>query len=228
MRSILCLFYCACRADTSLAWQWPAKTIRRWRAAFRCTLLPLLILLPVAPLAHAETAHLLVLGDSLSAGYGIDPAEGWVTLLQERVDETYPDTYTVINASISGDTTSGGKARLTKLLQTYAPEIVILELGGNDGLRGQPLKLMQRNLETLVETAVDSGARVLLLGMQIPPNYGERYSGAFAAIYAEIASDYNIPLVPFFLDGVALKSEFMQGDGIHPNADAQPTLLNNI
>lgn len=175
----------------------------------------------------ATNAQILVLGDSLSAGYGIDVKDGWVQLLEERLAADGYDIE-VVNASVSGDTSRQGAARLPKLLNTYEPEVVILELGGNDGLRGQPLKLMRANLSQMIERAQSAGARVLLLGIQIPPNYGKRYTEAFASVYPELADEYNTAFVPFFLQDVALNDELMQDDDIHPNAKAQPQLLDNV
>jgi len=174
-----------------------------------------------------ERPTILVLGDSLSAGYGIDPREGWVELLQQRVDKENHH-YQVVNASVSGDTTSGGKARLGRLLDTHQPDILILELGGNDGLRGQPIRLMHRNLSDIIEQAQAADAKVLLVGMQIPPNYGTRYTRSFVDTYTELAAEYQLALVPFFLDKVALERDLMQSDGIHPTAEAQPQLLDNL
>lgn len=168
-----------------------------------------------------------MLGDSLSAAYGIELQQGWVNLLAERLVEHNP-SYAVINASISGETTSGGRARLGELLTEHRPDWVILELGGNDGLRGFPLKVTEQNLEQMVAMAQAAGARVLLLGMQLPPNYGVAYTRAFSAIYQRIADSRDALLVPFFLQGVGGHRELMQRDGIHPTAAAQPTLLQNV
>lgn len=199
---------------------------RRRHRLFGC-ILALFLGLASALLQAADKPVVLVLGDSLSAGYGIDPRQGWVELLQQRLDSEMYD-YQVVNASVSGDTTSGGKARLGKLLEAHEPAVVILELGGNDGLRGQPLRLMRRNLTEMIEQSHDTGAKVLLVGMQIPPNYGARYTRAFAETYTELAREFNVELVPFFLDKVVLNEALMQGDGIHPKAEAQPQLLDNL
>ena len=171
-------------------------------------------------------ATILVMGDSISAGYGLQPGEGWVALLQTRLaKQKHID---LVNASVSGETTSGGLTRLPKLLNEYKPAIVILELGGNDGLRGQPLSLMRKNLQDMVDACKQSGAQILLVGMQIPTNYGNRYTQDFKKIYAELANKNQVPLVPFLLEGVATHAELMQNDGIHPNAGAQAQLLNNL
>ncbi len=177
-----------------------------------------------APLA-APT--ILVVGDSLSAGYGIDVNEGWVSLLARRL-ETQGYGYRVVNASASGETTGGGRARLPRALELHKPDLVILELGSNDGLRGLPLEQMRTNLDAMIDLAKARGSRVLLLGMQIPPNYGPTYTGGFQATFAELARRHQVPLVPFFMDGVALRSELMQDDELHPNAAGQPVLLDNV
>lgn len=176
--------------------------------------------------AADESPAVLILGDSLSAGYGLDMSEGWVALLKNKLaEEGYG--HDVVNASISGDTTSGGRARLKKALKKHAPALVIIELGGNDGLRGQPIRAMRRNLEAMIKDSRAAGAQVALLGMRIPPNYGERYANAFHAVYGDLAESHDLPLVTFFLEGVALDKALMQADGIHPNAKAQPILLDN-
>jgi|SRR5690554_90958 len=183
----------------------------------------------LASAAHAKNPTLMVLGDSLSAGYGIDLDQGWVQLLRERIAQDEATAhYQVINASVSGETTRGGLARLEALIQRHNPEVVIVELGGNDGLRGQPIKLMQQNLAQIIQSLQASNAKVLLLGMQIPPNYGARYTQLFAAMYPQLADRFKVPLVPFFLHQVALDPQLMQSDDIHPNAAAQPQLLQNV
>jgi acyl-CoA thioesterase-1 len=181
----------------------------------------------VAPGAFAEpTPRILVLGDSLSAAYGLELEQGWVTLLEQRLAEKFP--HKVINASVSGETTGGGLARLPALLKEYQPTLVILELGGNDGLRGHPLNIMHRQLAGTIEQSRAAGAQVLLVGMQIPPNYGQRYTQQFHATYKQLAEEYQLPLVDFFLDGVALQPDLMQRDGIHPTAEAQGRMLDNV
>ena len=183
-----------------------------------------LLCLTLTPLAMART--LLVVGDSISAGYGLADGQGWVRLLEQRLQEQKID-YQVVNASISGDTTAGGLARLLPLLADHRPEVVAIELGGNDGLRGQPLAQIERNLTALVEQAKAKGARVLLLGMRLPPNYGPRYTDGFAQVYTDVAKAQHVALVPFLLEGVGGDPAFMQPDGIHPQAIAQQRLLEN-
>jgi acyl-CoA thioesterase-1 len=169
---------------------------------------------------------LLVVGDSISAGFGLDTRQGWVTLLQQRLrDEGFDDK--VVNASISGDTSAGGQARLAALLARHRPEVVVLELGGNDGLRGQPPQQLQQNLASMIDRSRAAGAKVLLLGMRLPPNYGVRYTTAFAQVYQTLATEKQVPLVPFFLEGVGGVPELMQADGIHPAQKAQKQLLEN-
>jgi acyl-CoA thioesterase-1 len=181
---------------------------------------------PAAP-ATPQRPVVLVVGDSLSAGYGITPEESWVTLLGQRL-RTEGYGYQVVNASISGDTTTGGLRRLPRSLASHQPAVVIIELGGNDGLRGTPINVMRGNLEQMIQLSREAGAQVILAGMQIPTNYGGQYTRAFAEVYPELAKKYSIPLVPFFLDGVALDPTLIQPDGIHPTAEAQPKLLANV
>lgn len=173
-----------------------------------------------------EPPTVLIFGDSLSAGYGIEVDQSWVALLQTRLEETGYE-HRVVNASISGETTEGGAARIDNAIGTFAPELIILELGGNDGLRGFPPARIKSNLETISRHARDSGARVVLLGIRIPTNYGTRYTSAFEAVYAEVAEDLGIEWMEFFMEGVALNEELLQEDRIHPNAEAQPLLLDN-
>jgi len=192
------------------------------------TLPALLLFILVATLpAVAAARTLLILGDSLSAGYGIPSGQGWVRLLQERLEQQ-PGDWSVVNASISGETTDGGLRRLPALLERYQPAVVVIELGGNDGLRGFPPELIENNLARMIELTREAGAQAVLVGMQMPPNYGPRYTRAFADIYPRLSDRYNLPLVPFFLDGIYDRDDLMQADGIHPNADAQPRLLDNI
>jgi len=169
----------------------------------------------------------LVLGDSISAGFGLDSSEGWVALLQERLAQQGL-AQPVINASISGDTSAGGLSRLPALLAAHQPALLIIELGGNDGLRGLPPAQLQQNLAQMVTLGKNSGAQVLLLGMRLPPNYGKRYTDAFADTYAQVAAGQAVALLPFFLQGVAGVDGMMQADGIHPTAAAQPLLLDNL
>lgn len=187
----------------------------------------LLWVIAAASGAHHPPQTILVLGDSLSAGYGIDQTQGWVSLLDQRLQEkSLP--YRVINASISGDTTGGGRARIATALDTHQPAIVIIELGGNDGLRGLPLSEMQKNLAAIIAQCQKRKARVLLVGMRLPPNYGPQYTEKFQQMYAELAQRYRIPLVPFLLEGVAGNSALMQPDGIHARAAGQPIMLENV
>ncbi|MFK9099718.1 arylesterase [Pseudomonas guariconensis] len=174
----------------------------------------------------AAAGTLLVVGDSISAGFGLDSRQGWVSLLQQRLkEEGYTDQ--VVNASISGDTSAGGQARLPALLAAHKPSLVVLELGGNDGLRGLPPQQLQQNLASMVDQARAAGAKVVLLGMRLPPNYGVRYTSAFAQVYERLSTQKKIPLVPFFLEGVGGVPQMMQADGIHPSVGAQPRLLEN-
>jgi len=171
--------------------------------------------------------NILILGDSLSAGYGIKQEKSWVYLLQEKLDQQYPQ-YQIVNASISGDTTANGLNRLPQALQQYQPKLVIIELGANDGLRGLPLSYAKKNLEKIIQLGLEQHTKILLVGMRIPPNYGKKYTQAFAAIYPQLAEQYQLSLVPFMLEGVAGNPTFIQADGLHPNADAQPMILEHI
>ena len=170
---------------------------------------------------------LLVFGDSLSAAYGLRAEQGWVAQLQQRL-ATEGYGYHVVNASVSGETTSGGRNRLQRALAQHRPAVVLLELGANDGLRGLPVKDSQDNLRAMIQAAQGSGAKVLLLGIHIPPNYGPRYTQAFDAMYTSLAAEHKVPLVPFILEGFALDPQYMQADGLHPNAAGQPRVLNNV
>lgn len=175
----------------------------------------------------AMAGTVLIVGDSISAAFGLDTRVGWVSLLEQRLaGEGYKDK--VVNASVSGDTSAGGLARLPALLAQYKPGLVILELGGNDGLRGQAPDQLQQNLASMIDSSEKTGAKVLLLGMQIPPNYGPRYTQAFKAVYANLATEKNVALVPFMLEGVGGVPEFMQADGLHPAANAQGRMLDNV
>lgn len=167
----------------------------------------------------------LVLGDSISAGYGVPAGSGWVSLLQKALQS---QGTAVVNASISGETTEGGKARLPALLSGHQPTVVVLELGGNDGLRGFPLAVTRANLERMITDATAAGAQVLLLGMRIPPNYGPRYTEGFHSLYAELAKAHDTALVPFLLEGIAGIPGNMQEDGIHPVAAVQPAILERV
>ena len=174
----------------------------------------------------ATAKSIVVLGDSISAGYGIEVSEGWVALLQQKLDATGGD-YVVHNASISGDTTAGGLARLDQAL-TYKPTVVIVELGANDGLRGLPPVEIKRNLAEIIQRAQQADAKVLLLSMKIPPNYGKRYVDLFYAIYPQLATELRLPYVPFIMEDVALSKDMMQLDGLHPNAKGQPVIADKV
>ena len=176
---------------------------------------------------NAAAGTILIVGDSISAGFGLDTRLGWVSLLEQRLSKEGHDDK-VLNASISGDTSAGGLARLPALLAEHKPDVVIVELGGNDGLRGQPPAQLQQNLAAMIDAAKTAGAKVLLLGMQLPPNYGVRYTEAFARVYTQLADEKQIALVPFFLEGVGGHPELMQADGLHPAAAGQKRLLDNV
>ena len=191
----------------------------------RSIVLSALFLLTLPALASQNTV--LVVGDSLSAAHGVPSETAWVELLRDRINSRELN-WTVVNASIGGETTDGGLRRLPGLLETHDPTIVIIELGGNDGLRGFPPNVIESNLANMIEQVRDTGATPLLVGMQIPPNYGQRYTTMFADIFPTLSDRYNTVLVPFFLDGIYDQDGLMQGDGIHPTEEAQPRLLDNI
>lgn len=185
------------------------------------------MLLLSALTAHGvEAPTVLVFGDSLSAGYGIDVDRSWTALLQSRLEQQGYE-HRVVNASISGETTEGGATRIEAALRNFAPEVVILALGGNDGLRGFPPERMKKNLLAIIDAVEDEGAAAVLLGIRIPPNYGARYTLAFEGVYRDVAEERGLPWIEFFMEGVALNGELMQDDGIHPNEKAQPVLLEN-
>ena len=187
----------------------------------------LLCLMLCAPAAYSASKTLLVLGDSISAEYGLPRDSGWVSLLQTRLsDDKLP--VSVVNASISGETTAGGLTRLPGLLQQHKPAVLIIELGGNDGLRGLSLAATQSNLREMIKSADSIGARVLLLGMRVPPNYGPDYSKRFAAMYQGLARERNVKLVPFLFTGLEDTERFFQQDRIHPNQRAQTVMLDNV
>ena len=197
---------------------------------------PLIALLLVALIAmpswaqNASTGPILVVGDSLSAEYGLKRGTGWVPLLEKQL-ATESKNIKVVNASISGDTTSGGRSRLAPLLAQHKPSIVVIELGANDALRGLPLDMTQNNLTAMTQAAKKAGAKVLLLGMQMPPNYGAKYAATFGELFSKVARAENVPLVPFFLTGVADVQDapsLFQSDRIHPNEKAQATMLANV
>lgn len=191
------------------------------------TLLLLLLFSYSAHSAPTSAPKILVFGDSLSAAYGIPKEQGWVSLLQQQL-KVQSLKHQVINASISGETTSGGITRLKKLLNQHQPDFIMIQLGANDGLRGLPVADMRRNLTAMIELSQQSGAKVSLLGIMIPPNYGPRYTQEFRESYTLLAQQYNLPLVPFLLEGVAGKTELIQEDGLHPTSTAQPIILDNV
>lgn len=177
--------------------------------------------------AHSASKTILVLGDSLSAEYGLARGEGWVSLLEKQLAAKNINAQ-VINASISGETTVGGKTRLPSLMEKYHPDIVIIELGGNDALRGLSLKASEDNFLAMISTAKKDKASIVLTGMQIPPNYGKEYAQKFFSLYAKLAAEQKIVLVPFLLEGIADSNDFFQADRIHPVAKAHPVILNNV
>jgi acyl-CoA thioesterase-1 len=190
-----------------------------------------LIALPAVGAAPAVASTgmpvILVFGDSLSAGYGIRVEQGWVSLLAQKLEhEGYG--FHVVNASVSGETSAGGLARLPRALKLQQPRIVLLELGANDGLRGLPIRQTQENLGKMIALLQQQHIPVLLLGLKLPPNYGERYTSGFAAMYQSLKDQYHVPLLPFLLENVALKPDLMQADGLHPNEQGQPLLLDNV
>lgn len=187
----------------------------------------ILLALTLPPARAGEEYTLLVLGDSLSAAYGLDPRQSWVNLLQRRLDQV-GGHWQVVNAGISGDTTAGGLARLPQLLERHRPHLVIIELGSNDGLRGLAFTQLRTNLQRLIQQARTAGAKVLLIGARVPPNYGEAYATAFHQIFHQVAQAEAVPLVPFLLEGVARNRSLMQADGYHPTAAAQPHLLDTV
>jgi acyl-CoA thioesterase-1 len=188
--------------------------------------LVLAVILGLLPMA-AMAKSIVVLGDSISAGYGIDVNAGWVNLLQQKF-KALPSDVVIHNESISGDTTAGGLARLDPLLSRHKPAWVLVELGANDGLRGLSPQEMKSNLTEIVKRSQKAGAKVMLLGMKIPPNYGKRYIDLFYNIYPQLADELNLPLIPFILEDVALKPEMMQADGLHPNALGQPLIAEKV
>lgn len=195
--------------------------------------LKILIVLPgllFTNLAMADAAPkqtILIFGDSLSAAYGIPKEQGWVNLIAQRVkDKQLP--YEVANASVSGETTAGGLSRLPAALKQFKPSIVVIELGANDGLRGLPLDAMKNNLEKMIQASKQAGAQVVLLGMLIPPNYGPKYTNGFKVAFLDLSEKYKTPFVPFFLDGVSGHADLVIEDGLHPNVNAQPKILENV
>ena len=182
---------------------------------------------PLHPDPDADRKTLLVYGDSISAAYGMDREQGWVSLLAERLAQEHPG-YRVVNASVSGETTGGGLTRLPKSLAIHQPAILVLELGGNDGLRGYPINRIQDNLDAMIQQSLDAGSRVLLIGMVLPPNYGRRYVTAFERIFHDLADKHQLPFVPFLLDGITTRRGLIQRDGIHPTVEAQTMILEDV
>lgn len=200
------------------------------RAAPMGWLLAWLLLMPMLACAKGPDtrAAVLVVGDSLSAAHNIPAASGWVNLLQQRVKQQITPPPAIINASISGETTAGALTRLPGLLEKHRPSVVVIELGGNDALRGLTPAQLRGNLEKMIVASQKAGAKVLLLGIDVPPNYGPAYRQRLRKTYAELARQYDVPLLPFLLEGVALKPNLMQADGLHPTAAAQPQVLDNV
>lgn len=192
-----------------------------------CLILSCLTPLVASADGNAEAVNILVIGDSISAAYGLPESDGWVALMKEHFDAT-SNPVNVINASISGDTTSGGVARLPRALEQFKPQIVIIELGGNDGLRGQSLKLMASNLEEMVKLSLAFGAEPLILGMQIPSNYGPAYTKQFANTFSAVAERADVAIVPFMLEPIATDRGYFQPDGVHPTTEAQPLLFEHL
>jgi acyl-CoA thioesterase-1 len=190
-------------------------------------LLAVLLIISPAPTTGSPGNTVLVMGDSISAAFGMSLEEGWVALLAGRLAESLPE-YRVVNASISGETSAGATSRLPALLDEHQPKVVIIELGGNDGLRGYPVSRLRDNLVSMAEQSKAVGAGVLILAMEIPPNYGSRYTRAFRDSFAKVAEQTGSTLSPFILDGVATNGQLMQPDGIHPTVAAQPVLLENV
>lgn len=186
-----------------------------------------LLLLAAAASAYSAPKTVLVLGDSLSAEYGLARGTGWVALAEQKLRQNNIDAV-LVNASVSGETTSGGRSRLPALLNKYKPDVVVVELGANDGLRGLPVAAAQANLRAIADTAVKADARVMLIGIRIPPNYGRDYADKLYAMYGAVSKDVKAPLVPFMLEGVADKPQLFQPDRLHPLAEAHPTILANI
>ena len=200
----------------------------RWMKAGRRFLLAPLLMAVAALSANAvQAATILIFGDSISAAYGIQREQGWVALLERRLANQGPQ-FRVVNASMSGETTGGGLARLPKALEEHDPDLLIIELGGNDGLRGYPVANIRRNLAQMIEAADPLRRDVLLVAMQIPPNYGHRYTQAFRDLFTDLSESYDVPLADDFIEAVALQPELMQDDGIHPTAAGQPLLLDAL
>jgi len=206
----------------------PNRTLyRRKLARFICWCSVFLMATSVAQAASPQKS-IMILGDSISAAYGLDIEEGWVALLEQRLGNKPDYNYQVINASISGNTSGDGLGRLPLLLKQYSPEIIVIELGGNDGLRGFPVKILQRNLQAMIDMSQAANAKVILAGIEIPPNYGQRYTDLFRKTFQTVADNNDVVFIPFILENIALRPELMQDDGIHPTKEAQSILLENI
>ncbi len=177
--------------------------------------------------SQSQQQTILVVGDSISAGFGIDKSQGWVALFESKLHQLSPH-HKIVNASISGETSSGGANRINSLLAQYSPNWVIIELGGNDGLQGRPIKIIKKNLDYMIKQSQQAGAKVLLLGMRIPPNYGQTYSDLFAQQYQQLAHTNDTLLLPFLLTDIAAKPDMMQVDGIHPTLKAQPIMMEAV
>ena len=200
----------------------------RFKPAFKAGLILIsLILLPLVAISSHAASTILVYGDSLSAAYGLSTQQGWVSLMGERL-KTERLPYQVVNASISGETTAGGLSRLKQTIAKQKPQVMILALGANDGLRGLPVEAMQQNLSNMLALAKQNNIKVLLVGMRIPPNYGPQYTQAFHQTFIDLAQQFKIKLVPFLLENVAGKPALNQDDGIHPTAEAQPIILDTV
>ncbi len=198
---------------------------RQFKFLFHIQLFVLILITSYSSLIKADTERLLILGDSLSAAYGISEQDGWVALLQKQLTE---ENIKIVNASISGETTSGGKNRLPALLKKYQPKWIIVELGANDALRGQNLKITKQNLQQIITQSQQQGTKVLLLGIKLPTNYGMAYDKILQKVYKNIATKNNLLFDPFFLETVALNPKMMQADALHPNEKAQPFILNRL
>jgi len=195
--------------------------------AVKCVLQLLLLFVSISVSNHGFAKTIMVFGDSLSSGYGFDNQYGWVKLLEQRLDKS-ADQHQVVNASISGNTSGNGLGRIKTDLELHNPDILILELGGNDGLRGHPPTLFKSNMDKIIQISQEKNIKVLLLGLKLPPSYGRRYGKAFESVYQQLAETYQLPFVPFFMDKVGVNRELMQKDGIHPNVKGQSVLLDNV
>lgn len=209
------------------------RTVLQWAIGWLLAAMLVALAVPVqaqsarAKPAPAPARTVLVMGDSLSAAYGLPARQGWVALTAERIARQHPG-WKVVNASVSGETTAGGRSRIARELQRHRPALVVIALGANDGLRGLPLAQMKANLEAMVRAAKGSGARVLLLGMRLPPNYGRAYAQGFEEVYRQVARQHEVPLLPFLLEPIALNRDAFQSDNLHPTAAVQPRLRDHV